>query len=77
MVYLLLSTLQYHSAVLADVVIGLGASSRPCWHASGLFFPIFLPLILGKLVMQHILEGLIHHSQRAMDSLLVNLQLDS
>ena len=72
MVSLLLSTLQYHSAVLADVVIGLGASSRPRGHAGGLFSAIFLPLMGGKLIVQHILEFFIDHSQRAMDSLLMN-----
>ena len=72
MVSLPLSTLQFHSAVLAHVEVGLGASPRPCGHAGGLLSAIFLPLIGGKLVMQHVLEFLIDHSQRAMDSLLMN-----
>ena len=77
MISLPLSTLQFHSAVLADIEVELGATPRPRGHAGGLFSAISLALIGGMLVVQHVLEGLIHHSQRAMDSLLVYLQLDS
>jgi hypothetical protein len=74
MVSLPLSTLQFHSAVLAHVEVGLGATPRLCGHAGGLFSAIFLSLIRGKLVVQHILEGLIDHSERPMDILLMDLE---
>ena len=72
MVSLPLSTLQFHSAVLAHIEVGLGTTLRPRGHAGGLLAAIFLPLIGGKLVMQHVLEFFIDHSQRAMDSLIMN-----
>ena len=60
--------------MLADIEVELGATPRPRGHAGGLFSAIFLSLIRGKLVVHHILEGLIDHSERPMDIFLMDLE---
>ena len=77
MVSLLLCTLQFYSAVLADIVIEAGTTPRPRGHAGGLLTVVLLALIRSQLVMDSPLEFFFDNFQRVMEGQLVPLKTHS
>ncbi len=76
-VSLLLSTLQFHSAMLANIVILGRATPGPRGHASSLLTAVFLALIRGQLFMHGPLEFFYSNFERVMDSQFVPLEAQS
>ena len=76
-VSLLLCTLQFHSAVLADIVIEAGTAPRPRGHAGGLLTVVLLALIRSQLVMDSPLEFFFDNFQRVMEGQILPLKTQS